>query len=104
MFCVQVALGRVAACVCTPPTIDRMVLRSTQVVAELNRARTELETEGRATQLGKLCATPFGVDIVGITEFVALIGALVGGKPYDLISAMDPKAGWSTSRAYCFID
>ena len=52
-----------------------------QVVAELNRARTELETEGRATQLGKLCATPFGVDIVGITEFVALIGALVGGAP-----------------------
>lgn len=54
---------------------------SVQVVAELNRARTELETEGRATQLGKLCATPFGVDIVGITEFVALIGALVGGAP-----------------------
>ena len=51
------------------------------VVAELNRARSELETEGRLTQLGKLCATPFGVDIVGITEFIALIGALVGGKP-----------------------
>ncbi len=31
------------------------------------------------TQVGKLCATPFGVDIVGITEFVALVGALVGG-------------------------
>lgn len=28
---------------------------------------------------GKFCATPFGIDIVGITEFVALIGALVGG-------------------------
>jgi hypothetical protein len=26
-----------------------------------------------------LCATPFGIDIVGITEFVALVGALVGG-------------------------
>ena len=52
-----------------------------QVVTELNRARMELETEGRATQLGKLCATPFGVDIVGITEFIALIGALVGGAP-----------------------
>jgi hypothetical protein len=24
-------------------------------------------------QAGKLCATPFGVDIVGITEFVALV-------------------------------
>lgn len=25
------------------------------------------------------CATPFGVDVVGITEAIALIGALVGG-------------------------
>lgn len=30
-------------------------------------------------QTGKLCATPFGVDVVGITELTALIGALVGG-------------------------
>jgi hypothetical protein len=30
-------------------------------------------------QIGKLCATPFGVDVVGITEFVGLVGALVGG-------------------------
>jgi hypothetical protein len=30
-------------------------------------------------QIGKLCATPYGIDIVGITEFVALVGALVGG-------------------------
>lgn len=30
-------------------------------------------------QIGKLCATPFGIDIVGITEFIALVGALVGG-------------------------
>ena len=29
---------------------------------------------------GKFCATPFGIDVVGITEFVALIGALVGGS------------------------
>lgn len=28
---------------------------------------------------GKLCATPFGVDIVGITEFILLVGAFVGG-------------------------
>lgn len=34
----------------------------------------------RATQPAEqLCATPFGVDVVGITEFVALTGALVGG-------------------------
>lgn len=46
---------------------------------ELDRARLELEEEGRATASGKLCATPFGVDVVGITEFIALTGALVGG-------------------------
>ena len=46
---------------------------------ELDRARVELEAEGRTTQAGKLCATPFGVDVVGITEFIALTGALVGG-------------------------
>jgi hypothetical protein len=51
-----------------------------QVRAELDKARMDLEKEGRSTQVGKLCATPFGVDIVGITELVALIGALVGGK------------------------
>lgn len=46
---------------------------------ELDRARVELEAEGRESMSGKLCATPFGVDVVGITEFVALTGALVGG-------------------------
>lgn len=30
-------------------------------------------------QAGKLCATPFGVDVVGISLSTALIGALVGG-------------------------
>ncbi len=30
-------------------------------------------------QIGKLCATPFGIDVVGITELIALVGALVGG-------------------------
>lgn len=39
----------------------------------------DLQAEGRLTQFGKLCATPFGVDVVGITELVALTGALVGG-------------------------
>ena len=46
---------------------------------ELVRARTDLEAEAETSKLGKLCATPFGVDVVGITEFVALTGALVGG-------------------------
>ena len=30
-------------------------------------------------QEGKFCATPFGIDVVGITEAILLIGALVGG-------------------------
>lgn len=42
-------------------------------------ARRNLEEENRRTQEGKFCATPFGVDVVGITETVALIGAIVGG-------------------------
>lgn len=36
-------------------------------------------TSSSRPQDGKLCATPFGVDVVGITELIALIGALVGG-------------------------
>lgn len=55
------------------------VEKEEEVRAELDRAREELEQEGRTTMVGKLCATPFGIDIVGITEFVALVGALVGG-------------------------
>jgi hypothetical protein len=27
----------------------------------------------------QLCATPFGIDVVGVTVFVALVGAAVGG-------------------------
>lgn len=50
-----------------------------QVRQELARARAELEAQGAETGAGKLCATPFGIDVVGITEAVALTGALVGG-------------------------
>lgn len=46
---------------------------------ELARARAELEAQGAETGAGKLCATPFGIDVVGITEAIALTGALVGG-------------------------
>jgi hypothetical protein len=46
---------------------------------EIEAERAVLEEEGRQSAIGKLCATPFGIDIVGITEFVALVGALVGG-------------------------
>lgn len=50
-----------------------------QVRQLLLEEKEKFETESRQTMAGKLCATPFGVDIVGITEFVALVGALVGG-------------------------
>ena len=64
--------------------ITNHVCTISQVRAELDKARMDLEKEGRSTQIGKLCATPFGVDIVGITELVALIGALVGGEAIGL--------------------
>jgi tetratricopeptide (TPR) repeat protein len=48
---------------------------------ELEKVKEEYEAEARESILknGSLCATPFGIDIVGISEFVALTGALVGG-------------------------
>ena len=35
---------------------------------ELQRARESLEAEGRNSASGKLCATPFGIDVVGISQ------------------------------------
>jgi tetratricopeptide (TPR) repeat protein len=60
---------------------DDLVRREREFEAELQRARQEGEKAARLTSGGDglLCATPFGVDIVGITEAVALVGALVGG-------------------------
>ncbi|KAL3132430.1 hypothetical protein ABBQ32_008988 [Trebouxia sp. C0010 RCD-2024] len=49
------------------------------VQKEITKQRQMFEREAREGQLDKLCATPFGVDVVGITEFIALTGALVGG-------------------------
>ena len=48
---------------------------------ELNKFREESEAQSRQQVLaGKtLCVTPFGIDIVGITEFVALAGAVASG-------------------------
>lgn len=50
-----------------------------QVQREITKQRQMFEREAKNGQLDKLCATPFGVDVVGITEFIALTGALVGG-------------------------
>ncbi len=47
----------------------------------------------------QLCATPFGVDVVGITEFVALTGALVGGAHTQCwagCNALELPPGWWT--------
>lgn len=46
---------------------------------QFEAARIEFEKEAAQSSAGKLCATPFGVDIVGITELLALVGAVVGG-------------------------
>eukprot|EP00210_Caulerpa_lentillifera_P005303 g5067.t1 len=43
------------------------------------RKEKEFDEEVVNSKEGKFCATPFGIDVVGITEFIALIGALVGG-------------------------
>ncbi|GIL89931.1 hypothetical protein Vretimale_17933 [Volvox reticuliferus] len=55
--------------------VEKETVAREQLLAE----RQKLEEEVKQTQAGKLCATPFGVDVVGITELIALIGALVGG-------------------------
>lgn len=46
---------------------------------ELAEVRQQFVQETNKTKEGQFCATPFGIDVVGITEFVALTGALVGG-------------------------
>lgn len=46
---------------------------------ELQQKRIDAELLSRSSQDGKLCATPYGVDVVGITEAIALAGALFGG-------------------------
>ncbi len=57
-----------------------------QVQREITKQRQMFEREAKDGQLDKLCATPFGVDVVGITEFIALTGALVGGTLPALLS------------------
>ena len=61
--------------------------RERELADDVTRARAAAEAESARTSAGKLCATPFGIDVVGITEAVALLGATVGG-----ISARQRKA------------
>jgi len=49
-----------------------------QALVEL-RLKGEAEARAAQTQTSLLCATPFGVDVVGIVQTLALIGAVVGG-------------------------
>lgn len=51
-----------------------------KVREEIDEVRSEFEEEAKRSYNGsQLCVTPFGVDVVGITEAIALTGALVGG-------------------------
>jgi tetratricopeptide (TPR) repeat protein len=50
-----------------------------EALRSLEAERELIERELDSSKDGKLCATPFGVDVVGITEAIALVGALVGG-------------------------
>lgn len=51
-----------------------------KVREEIDEVRNEFEQEAKRSYDGtQLCVTPFGVDVVGITEAIALTGALVGG-------------------------
>ena len=61
--------------------IEMRYMKEGEAQAELNRLREESESKSREQVLaGKtLCVTPFGIDIVGITEFVALAGAIASG-------------------------
>ncbi|KAK3240690.1 hypothetical protein CYMTET_49485 [Cymbomonas tetramitiformis] len=54
---------------------------------ELDRRREEDEARAKESQGDLLCATPYGVDVVGITQTIGLTGALVAG-----LSARNRKA------------
>ena len=61
--------------------IELRRLRESEAQDELERLREKEEAKSREQVLaGKtLCVTPFGIDVVGITEFVALAGAVASG-------------------------
>lgn len=53
--------------------------REAEAKAQLEELRILSEAEARESRASLLCATPFGIDVVGITQTVGLIGAVVGG-------------------------
>jgi hypothetical protein len=63
-----------------PPAAGAEIRRRERALEdEIARARTEAEADASRSAAGKLCATPYGIDVVGITEAIALLGATVGG-------------------------
>jgi tetratricopeptide (TPR) repeat protein len=59
--------------------LDAEVKKEIEQVIERARAEGEAEAKKSFERGSSLCATPYGIDIVGITEGIALVGALVGG-------------------------
>uniref|UniRef100_A0A7S3Z3S2 Uncharacterized protein n=1 Tax=Lotharella globosa TaxID=91324 RepID=A0A7S3Z3S2_9EUKA len=59
--------------------VDLRLKSEAEAKTALGNLQAKYEDTSKKTQGTKLCATPFGVDVVGITELVALTGALVGG-------------------------
>ena len=59
--------------------LDSEVKQEIERVIERARLEGEAEAKKSFERSNSLCATPYGIDIVGITEGIALIGALVGG-------------------------
>ena len=59
------------------------------------------QEQGRLSQNGKLCATPFGVDVVGITELLGLTGALVGGAHSASAPAAVTADGAAAAGVHC---
>lgn len=59
--------------------LDAEVKQEIENAIERARAEGEAEAKKSFERTNSLCATPYGIDIVGITEGIALVGALVGG-------------------------
>lgn len=65
----------------TEETEEESYERLENLLQQLSADRQKYEEEAReeAFNSNRLCRTPFGVDVVGLTETIALIGATVGG-------------------------